>query len=488
MKNSTLLLAALVGAIGLARGASIQTYQPADVVLGQVDFKSMAQDDKSTYLAGPVGVASDPATGKVFVSDSDNNRVLRFSSMAAAQSGAEPEIAFGQKNSNSGHANQGGAAGANTLSAPRAITLDAQGRLWVADSANNRVLGFEHAAGVQGTGPDGTGGPAATIVLGQPTAGSALDRMYLPAAVAVGPDDTLWVADYGNNRVLCFKNISSKTTGSPATGLLGQPGANADQGATGPARMNGPYGLCADAAGRLWVADSGNSRVLRFTDAAATATVNGGTADAVIGQPGLSASAGSDTFDDAHVNLCTSVYLDAEDTLWVSDYAGYRVLGFPAAALALASGARATRVIGQPGLGSGGAPASPSERNFSHPWQICGGPGGSLFIADQGYNRVLRFSPTEIVVPVPAPAVPTVKITGKKNLTTTKPKLTIKGKATGQVTSVTYRIGSKPAKKAKGTASWSIQAALKPGKNKLTVTAHGPGGDSAPARLTVIRK
>ncbi len=88
----------------------------------------------------------------------------------------------------------------------------------------------------------------------------------------------------------------------------------------------------------------------------------------------------------------------------------------------------------------------------------------------------------------PAVVAPAIKITGRKKLTTAKAKLTIKGKATGQVTSVTYKIGSKPAKRAKGTASWSIQAALKPGKNKITITAHGPGGDSVPAKLTVTRK
>ncbi len=87
----------------------------------------------------------------------------------------------------------------------------------------------------------------------------------------------------------------------------------------------------------------------------------------------------------------------------------------------------------------------------------------------------------------PRASAPVVKIGGAKKVTTAKAKLTIKGKATGEVTSVTYRIGSKLAKRAKGTASWSIKAALKPGKNKIAVTAHGSGGDSAPAKVTVIR-
>ena len=89
---------------------------------------------------------------------------------------------------------------------------------------------------------------------------------------------------------------------------------------------------------------------------------------------------------------------------------------------------------------------------------------------------------------IPAVPKPIVTITGAKKVTTTKAKLTIKGKADSPVTSVTYRIGSQSVNKATGTARWKFQASLRPRKNKITVTAHGPGGDSAPAKLTVIRK
>ncbi len=91
-----------------------------------------------------------------------------------------------------------------------------------------------------------------------------------------------------------------------------------------------------------------------------------------------------------------------------------------------------------------------------------------------------------VLTPIPSTA-PTVKITGPKKITTHKAKLTIKGRATGEVTSVTAKVGKKTVK-ARGTASWSLKAALKPGKNQIAVIAHGPGGDSAPAKLTVTRK
>ncbi len=93
------------------------------------------------------------------------------------------------------------------------------------------------------------------------------------------------------------------------------------------------------------------------------------------------------------------------------------------------------------------------------------------------------------VAPPPPPARPTVLIKGKKKITTAKATLAIKGSAGGAVTSVAYRVGKMRAyKTAKGTAAWKFQAKLRPGRNKILVIARGPGGDSAPAKLTVIRK
>ncbi len=467
MKTTIILALALqsVCLAGHARGASFQTNQPADLVLGQPDFESSDNDAAADRFDAPVGVAYDPATGKVFISDFYNNRVLRFSSVAAAKSGAPAEMVFGQKHLvAAGQPNQGGNASASTLSSPCGIAVDAKGRLWVADSGNNRVVGFYFASSflfAEGTSPD------ASIVLGQPDAkstatssGAPYDRMNAPSGVSVGPDDTLWIADRGANRVLRYADISAKATGAPFDGLLGQYGTFSIDPSFGDTGMTSPTDVYADAALRLWVTDYGNRRVLRYDDAAKTAgPVAIGHPDGVLGQTGLYQSDPA-TYDDAHVNLCNGVYLDATGTLWVSDYLGHRVLGFPRAAT-LGNGASATIVLGQADLGQSKQPAKASERNFLVAKQICGGPGGSLLIADSALNRVLRFSPLNIVPP--PIAKPSVKISGAKNVTTAKAKLTIKGKATGQVTSVTAKIDKKTVK-ARGTASWSLKVALKPGK------------------------
>ncbi len=95
-----------------------------------------------------------------------------------------------------------------------------------------------------------------------------------------------------------------------------------------------------------------------------------------------------------------------------------------------------------------------------------------------------------------APAVPGVRIDthGGNSFFTTRAKIPLAISTSGQVTSVTASVGRKAlAVTARGPLSrgrplWSLKAALKPGKNKITVIAHGPGGASAPAKVTVTRK
>ncbi len=187
------LLPALLLAVAapVLAATDFQTFQAADVVLGQPDFTTTTPTSgqpnrfNTSYCA-----AMDPTTGKVFVADYGNNRVLRFSSAAAAQNGSNPEAVFGQMNFSASSANQGGAVSASTLSAPVGVSVDSSGRLWVADFFNNRVLGFFLASFLSND-------PPADVVIGQANftsnAGATTQTgLNSPAFAIVGPDDTLW--------------------------------------------------------------------------------------------------------------------------------------------------------------------------------------------------------------------------------------------------------------------------------------------------------
>src|SRR5277367_1596880 len=70
--------------------------QAASYVIGQTGFGLNGSALTSTGLTMPFTIAEDPATGKVFVCDYGNNRVLRYPSIAAMTNGTAAEAVLGQ--------------------------------------------------------------------------------------------------------------------------------------------------------------------------------------------------------------------------------------------------------------------------------------------------------------------------------------------------------------------------------------------------------
>jgi DNA-binding beta-propeller fold protein YncE len=363
----------------LAAGAWVNG-QAANVVLGQPNFQTTSMALSASVFDHVGGIAVDPSTGKVFVVDSSSSRVMRFSSVSAAQSGSAAEAWFGQPNPNTGAFNS---TSIKTFFIPEQIHIDSGGRLWVADRENHRVLRFDNAStkasfadadGVLGQatfigGSANRGGPVASntlnkplgvfhdglvlwvadggnhrvvgyalphlkangavadVVFGQPNmngsaSGTSLAQMNAPSAVVVA-NGALYVADRENNRVLRFDGAVTKPAGAPADGRLGLAGA------PGPTTMDSPNGLAADSTGRLYVSDSGFNRVLIFNGAAQKP--NGAAADNVLGQPDFKTifNSGVVGLGARNLNRNSGLAFDnALNVLWVGDYNNSRALRF----------------------------------------------------------------------------------------------------------------------------------------------------------------
>lgn len=270
---------------------------PADVVLGQPDFTSEGPRSAEAGLHLPTGVLV--ANGCLLVADAWHHRVLVWDHIPE-RSNTPPSYAIGQATLFDGQPNGGDAVHAGGLYWPYGIAWH-RGILWVADTGNRRVLGWR-------------GLPAATqpadIVLGQPdftsndeNRGGTVrgDSFRWPHAIA-GIDDTLYVADAGNHRVLGWTNIPSHDR--PADTVIGQPdftsNAELPHRKQGGHRMRFPYGLASDGE-LLAVGDTANNRVLFWP--AQPLVTPGSSAVAVVGQR---------DFDAAGENRWTAV---ADDTL-----------------------------------------------------------------------------------------------------------------------------------------------------------------------------
>lgn len=117
---------------------------PADEVLGQADFTHASANQGSGPSAASLNVPYYVTSNgnQLFVADYGNNRVMVWNSFPASSvNGAPADAVLGQVDFAHGAANQGGSAGANTLSSPSGLAALPTGLL-VADGGNVRDLIF----------------------------------------------------------------------------------------------------------------------------------------------------------------------------------------------------------------------------------------------------------------------------------------------------------------------------------------------------------
>ncbi|HMN17296.1 MAG: hypothetical protein HND40_03210 [Ignavibacteriota bacterium] len=314
---------------------------PASGVIGQSDFTSGTSGTTSNKLYAPSGVAVDPLTGKLFVADRYNNRVLRWGSEDKMMNGSSAEVVFGQLDFNTSTSGLS----ASKFNDPLRVFVDSSGNLWVSDYLNNRILKFENAS----SKPTGS---SADVVLGQPgftvnTPGTSINKMKGPVGIFVDGNDRLWVTDRLNHRVLRFDNASTLTNGANADFVLGQPDFNTGTSGLSSTKMNRPMGVYLDKEDNLWVCEDDNKRAIRFDSV--SSKVNGASADGVLGQPDFTTNLIN--YSRNGVGNLRGVYGDEAGRIYLVDESNHRVLIFNHAS-SQPNGAYADYVLGQPDFGS----------------------------------------------------------------------------------------------------------------------------------------
>lgn len=452
--------------------AQLPNFPAADLVLGAPDFTTPGHaSDSPSGLKNPEAVAVDPVSGKLFVSISGQHRILRFRNSASLANGENAEAVLGQINFS-------GSTSGTTQSKfnnPRGIHVDQQGRLWVADRSNNRVLMFQGAATLSNGAP-------ADLVIGQAdfvsnSSGTTAAKLNNPFGVFVDANDNLWIGDSSNHRVLKYPSASSLPVFSAAaTVALGQPNLTTVTSGTSDVKFSFPEGLAMSDDGTLWIAEFDNHRVVRFDNAASLSS--GAAASGVLGQPdfftssvGLSAS---------KMESATGLALDTNGTLYVLVSTSQRVLIFKNA-VDKPNGAAADGVIGQSDFTTDTAAVSARQFSNDPGHGIDIDASGALWVPDSNGRRVLRFSPDR--------TGPVLRVTTRVPRSTTKGSLALKGTATdlSGIALVRFRSGG-AFRNAAGTTSWSAKARLKKGKNRIEIIAtDGAGNNSRTKRLSVAR-
>jgi DNA-binding beta-propeller fold protein YncE len=305
-------------------------------------------------FAYPRSLAVDPLTGRVYVADTANNRIQ----VLGADRG--PVDAWGVSGRGPGN-----------LTLPSDVAVDDQDHVAVADTVDDRIELLDasgHHVNALGTGDldrplgvgPGLGGlvvsdtyhdrvvllaPDGSLVRELAVAGSAPGQVHSPHSVARGPHGDEWIADTGNDRLLHLNADGS------FAGIVGG--------------FSGPQDVTVDAAGAMYVADTGNGQIVVDTPPAPRPPLLGlllpAGHDTVTTIGGFQRPVGVATFGK------TLYVLDQQtDTITALDRSGHRLFSF------------------------GAAGTKPGE--FTRPAGLAVTSDGQLVVGDPRNNRVQLFT------------------------------------------------------------------------------------------------
>ena len=234
----------------------------ADSVLGQPGFTTNTSGATATNLSDPSGMVIDPKTGRLYVADALNNRILSWPSASGFANDDAADRVFGQGGSFTSNDKNKGGVSADSLNFPRCLALDSDGDLYVTDIFNHRVLRYN----------DPLTDTTADAVFGQPdftsntdnNGGVSASSLNHPVGLAIDSSGNLYVADLKNNRVLRYGNPMTNTK---ANAVFGQPNFTsntANLGGISASSLDEPQHLAFDNKGDLYVTDQTNNRLLVY--------------------------------------------------------------------------------------------------------------------------------------------------------------------------------------------------------------------------------
>ncbi|HMQ30790.1 MAG TPA: TIGR03663 family protein [Chloroflexaceae bacterium] len=239
---------------------------------------------------------------------------------------------------------------------PRGLAVDGEGNLYVADTWNARIVKYSPQGQVVATWGSGeqdlADGRRATITDGDPARNEASPLgLFGPRGVAVDGEGNVYIADTGNKRIVVTDGEGEFRY------QFGAAGAE-------PGQFNEPTGVAVDGQGNVYVADTWNGRVQVF---APDGSGRVGSVPIVVWDVG---GWSANTYDDP------SIAASPDGTVYVSVPSRNQVVAF---------NLRGDVLLRWGGEGSDLA-------SLNSPSGLAVAPDGQVWVVDRASNRALRFS------------------------------------------------------------------------------------------------
>lgn len=215
---------------------------------GQAGFSGDGGPATAAQLKSPHSIALDNS-GNLYIADIANHRIRKVdlkSGIISTFSGT------GEKKPTPDGAQLSG----TPLNGPRALDFDGKHTLFLALREGNAVYRIDlnaqtlhHIAGTGKSGYTGDGGPAKDALLSG------------PKGIALGPNGDIYLADTESHTIRVIRAASGIIETIAGDGKLG----DGPDGEPLKCRMNRPHGVFVDAKGAVYIGDSSNNRVRKYT-------------------------------------------------------------------------------------------------------------------------------------------------------------------------------------------------------------------------------
>ena len=251
-------------------------------------------------LDHPNGVSID-AMGRVYEAEA-NNRIRMISTTGIISTVAGNGIG--------GFSGDNGPATAAQIGLPPSVTVDASGNIFIPDANNGRIRKVNISTGIISTiagngsyGYNGEGIPATSAMLG------------ILLGVAIDGSSNLYLSESGTNRI---RKVDHATSLISTVAGNGNPGFSGDNGPAINAQINGPYKICLDNSGNIYIPEILNQRV-RKVDAITgiITTIAGNGTQGFSGDGGLAIN--------AQLSNPMSVAVDASGNVYIADAYNNRI-------------------------------------------------------------------------------------------------------------------------------------------------------------------